>query len=117
MNRMASTANPVLVGLLLVAAGVPCAFAQEAPAKHDMSPEARILPGPPAPDSFIPDHHYPDTYSAKDQLGIYANVADGGTRHTNPNPTGVPAVEAGIRMYDRGAYTPRPTWLAATSKC
>ena len=79
MNRMASTANPVLVGLLLVAAGVPCAFAQEAPAKHDMSPEARILPGPPAPDSFIPDHHYPDTYSAQDQLGIYANVADGGT--------------------------------------
>ena len=44
MNRKSSTANPFLVGLLLLAAGVPCAFAQE-PARlptesHDMSPEA-----------------------------------------------------------------------------
>jgi hypothetical protein len=105
MKRKASTANPVLVGLLLLAAGVPCAFAQEAGDKHSMSPEARLLPGPPAPGSFIPDPVYPEPYDAQAQLDVY------GTKHPNLNPTGAPAIAAGIRMYDRGAYTPRPTWL------
>lgn len=108
MNRKSSTANPLLVGLLLMVAGLPCAFAQAAAddsQKHDMSPEAKLLPGPPAEGSFIPDPVYPQPYDAQAQLDVY------GAKHMNPNPTGVPAVELGIRMYDHGAYTPRPTWL------
>src|SRR5438128_3406251 len=108
MNRKSSTANPLLVGLLLMAAGLPCAFAQAAAddsQKHYMSPEAKLLPGPPAEGSFIPDPKYPDSYDAQAQIDIYDK------KHMNPNPTGVPAVELGIRMYDHGAYTPRPTWL------
>jgi len=107
MNRKSSIANPFLVGLFLLAAGVSGAFAQEPPdsQKHDMSPEAKLLPGPPAEGSFIPDPVYPEPYDSQAQLDVY------GTKHMNPNPTGVPAVEVGIRMYDHGAYTPRPTWL------
>src|SRR5689334_12972484 len=111
MNRTISTA------LLLILLGVPCAFAADDDTKtHAMSPEARLLGDlehieAPPDGWFKPEPKYPQPYSSKDQLGVYANVADGGTRHTNPNPTGVPAVEEGIRMYDRGAYTPRPTWL------
>src|SRR5437867_2029830 len=110
MNRKASPANPLLVALLLLVIGVPYAFAQAAAddkKNHDMSPEAKILPGPPAEGSFAPDPVYPEAYNAKDQLEIYSK------RHMNPNPTGVPPVELGVRMYDRGAYTPRPTWLGA----
>lgn len=109
MNRKSSTANPFLVGLLLLAAAAPGAFAQETPPpdsqKHDMSPEAKLLPDPPAEGSFVPDPVYPQPYDPQAQLDIY------GTKHLNPNPTGVPAVQWGIRMYDRGAFTPRPTWL------
>jgi hypothetical protein len=70
-----------------------------------MSPEAKLLPGTPDKNSFMPDPEYPDPYDAKAQIDIY------GAKHLNPNPTGVPPVELGIRMYDRGAYTPRATWL------
>ncbi|HEX7679172.1 MAG TPA: hypothetical protein VF713_13665 [Thermoanaerobaculia bacterium] len=108
MNRKTSIANPFLVGLLLLAVGVPCAFAQSAAddkKDHDMSPEAKILPGLPAADDFMPDPVYPETYDAQAQIDIYDK------KHMNPNPTGVPPVTLGIRMYDRGAYTPRATWL------
>lgn len=108
MNRKTSTTNPFLVGLLLLAVSVPCAFAQATDAEKkppEMSPEAKLLPGPPPADSFMPDPEYPEAYDAQAQLDIY------GTKHLNPNPTGVPPVELGIRMYDRGAYTPRATWL------
>jgi len=100
----------LLVGLLLLLIGVPCAFAQAAADDKkapDMSPEAKILPGPPAEGSFKPDPVYPEPYDAQAQLDIYDK------KHMNPNPTGVPPVELGVRLYDRGAYTPRPTWLGA----
>jgi hypothetical protein len=108
MNRKASTANPLLVGLLLLAVGVPCAFARAAAEDKkapDMSPEAKLLPGPPAEGSFKPDPVYPEAYDAEAQLHIYDS------KHMISNLTGVPQVELGIRMYDRGAYTPRSTWL------
>src|SRR2546423_7153487 len=108
MKRNASTANPFLVGLLLLAAGLPCAFAQSPPVDstaHSMSDAAKLLPGLPAEGSFIPDPVYPEPYDPQAQIDIYDK------KHLNPNPTGVPPVEIGIRMYDRGAYTPRPTWL------
>lgn len=105
MNRNAC-AKLSLAGLLVLILGVPCAFAaDDDPKAHDMSPEAKLLPGPPAPGSFIPDPVYPEPYDAQAQIDVYEK------RHANLNPTGVPAIAAGIRMYDRGAYTPRPTWL------
>jgi hypothetical protein len=104
MNRNAY-ANLSLAGLLVLVLGVPCALGAEDHPKHEMSPEARLLPGPPPPGSFIPDPVYPEPYDAQAQLDIY------GKKHPNLNPTREPAIEAGIRMYDRGAYTPRPTWL------
>src|SRR5947209_4403506 len=98
-------ANLSLAGLLVLILGVPCAFgADDDPKMHDMSPEAKLLPGPPADGSFTPDPVYPQPYDAQAQLDIYGNVIDKtGQRHMNPNPTGVPPVELGIRMYDRGA--------------
>src|SRR5216684_4460055 len=117
MNRKVSTKNPFLVGLFLLAAGVPCAVAQTTDAGKkapDMSPGATILPGPPAEGSFTPDPPYLDPYDANEQLKIYSTEPDENgklPRHMNPNPTGVPPVELGIRLYDRGAYTPRSTWL------
>lgn len=44
-----------------------------------------------------------EPYDAEAQLAIY------GAKHTNK--TAEPPVELGIRLYDRGAYTPRPTFL------
>src|SRR5437867_6835628 len=98
MNRKASPANPLLVALLLLVIGVPYAFAQAAAddkKNHDMSPEAKILSGPPAEGSFAPDPVYPEAYNAKHQLDIYD------ARHMNPNPTGVPPVELGDRKSTR----------------
>jgi hypothetical protein len=117
MNRKASTTNPFLVGLFLLAAGVPWAFAQTTDAGKkppDMSPGATLLPGLPVEGSFKPGPDYPEPYDANEQLKIYSTDPDEtgkSPRHLNPNPTGVPPVELGIRMYDRGAYTPRATWL------
>ncbi|MEA2414643.1 MAG: hypothetical protein QOI58_1300 [Thermoanaerobaculia bacterium] len=107
MNRKSSTANPFLVGLLLLSAAVPSAFAQEPPdsQKHDMDKQATLLPDPPAKELFVPDPEYPPGYDAQANLDVY------GTKHMNPNPTMIPAIAWGIRMYDHGAYTPRPTWL------
>ena len=110
MNRKASTGNILLAGMLLLLPGVPRAFAQASASDtkaHDMSPEAKIVPGPPAEGSFKSDPVYPQPYDPEAQLRIY------GAKHMIANPTGVPQVELGIRMYDRGAYTPRPTWLGA----
>jgi hypothetical protein len=107
MNLKASSGN---LGLLLLLLSVPCVFAQtgaDDKKAHDMSPEAKMLPGPPAEDSFKPDPVYPQAYDAYAQLHIYD------AKHMISNPTGVPPVELGVRMYDRGAYTPRPTWLGA----
>ncbi len=44
-------------------------------------------------------------YNADEQLAIY------GGKHMNR--TANPPVELGRRLYDRGAYEPRPTWLGA----
>lgn len=115
MNRRPWTANPLLLGLLLLAA---CALAAAADAsqpgageKHgpEMSPEARILgdpdhPDPPPAGSFTPDPTYDhEPYDAEAQLAIYEG------KHLNP--TAKPPVSLGRRLYDRGAFEPRPTWL------
>jgi hypothetical protein len=104
----------LLVGLLVVALGVPCSFADDPPPDkpgHDTSPEARLLPGPPPPDWFGPDPLYPQPYDAQEELAIYAprSSASGSGRHMNP--TAFPPVDLGLGLYDRGAYTPRPTFL------
>ena len=121
MNRKAWTANPLLLGLLLLALSAPCAFAggaadesQAAAGAHqgpEMSPEARVLgdpnhPDPPAEGWFKPDPDYTDEkYDAQAQLDIYDK------KHLNR--TANPPIELGRRLYDRGAYEPRPTWLGA----
>lgn len=118
MNKKAWTANPLLLGLLLLAWIVPCAFAGAADspqADHgekmgpEMSPEAKVLgdpdhPDPPAEGSFTPDPNYEnEPYDAEEQLAIYDS------KHMNK--TANPPIELGRRLYDRGAYKPRPTWL------
>lgn len=118
MNGKARSVHPLLLGLLLLAAGAPGSFAAEADPPHagsgpEMSPEARLIgdpdhPDPPAEGSFAPDPVYEGEegrYDAEAQLDIY----DG--KHLNP--TADPPVSLGRRLYDRGAYEPRPTWLGA----
>ena len=128
MNRPTWTAN-VSLGLLLLALTVPCAFAaaqpdaaseaeteagQEGKKVPEMSPEARLVAGPPAEGSFGPDPTYDEPYDAEAQLAIYQTAtftAEGKTikdgKHMNP--TAQPFTR-GRRLYDRGAYTTRSTF-------
>ena len=116
MNGRAWTATPLPVGLLLLALGVPCTAAAQAGADGEKkgpetSPEARILgdpdhPEPPAEGSFSPGPAYEgEHYDAEAQLAIY------GAKHLNR--TAKPPIVLGRRLYDRGAYEPRPIWLGA----
>jgi hypothetical protein len=112
MNRRIWTA------LLLIVLGIPCAFAADDDKKaRDMSPQAKLLGDlqhieAPPDGWFGPEPPFKEPYDPQKQLAIYGNISDypKDGRHANPNPTGAP-VEVGVRMYDRGAYTPRPTWL------
>jgi hypothetical protein len=127
MNGRARTAKAIPIGLLLLALGVPGAFAADAPpaagagakcpvqqveaaeasqgpaTTPKMSPEASLLPDTPtAPDAFACDPSY-RPYDAKEELAIYQG------KHLNE--TANPPVVLGLRLYDRGAYAPRPTLL------
>src|SRR6478672_2406615 len=132
MNGKAWIANPLLLGMLWLALGVPCALATDAAdakqneaadgkkgdapcvskpkpfdvsnshKEHEMSPEAKLLPEPPDPAWFISDPCYPEeAYDSKAELDIY------GARRAIDRPR--PPVELGLRLYDYGAYAPRPT--------
>jgi len=124
MNRKTWTTNPLLIGTLLLALGVPCIlFADDTKAddkdkkdapcvpkplhanegQHDMSPAARLLPDPPGAELFKADPCYTQPYNAEAELDVY--------RRRNMIDRPRPPVELGIRLYDRGAYTPRPTWF------
>src|SRR5215210_2134348 len=118
MNGKAWTANHLLAGLLLLVLGAPCALAAadddpQATAGEEKgpetSPEVRVLGDleeidPPAEGWFKPDPSYEnEPYDAEAQLAIY------GGRHMNRKAD--PPIELGRRLYDRGAYEPRPTWL------
>src|SRR5688500_7559307 len=92
-----------IAALLFVVILVPCAIADEAK-PPEMSPEAKLIELGDTKGWFKPDPDYTDQkYDADAQLAIY-----NGKRM---NKTANPPVELGIRLYDRGAYTPRPTWL------
>src|SRR4051812_23979733 len=109
MNRKACT-TLLLAALLVPALAVPRAFAADDEKKtHDMSPEAKILPEDQFDKNWFGKEPVYDAlpYSAKEQLDIY------GAKYMNK--TAVPPVELGNRLYDRGAYTPRPTWLGETN--
>jgi hypothetical protein len=87
---------------LVLLLGAATAFADDD--KHpEMSPEAKLLADRPPASLFGPDPVYDDPYDAEAQLAIY------GSKHLNKKAD--PPIELGIRLYDRGAYTPRPTWL------
>ncbi|HEX6159970.1 MAG TPA: hypothetical protein VF111_07375 [Thermoanaerobaculia bacterium] len=95
----------LLLAALLSLAAAPHAVADD---QHppEMSPEAKLLPEEPPREWFGPDPNYADEpYDAAAQLAIY------GAKHMNK--TAEMPVEQGIRLYDRGAYTPRPTFLGA----
>lgn len=112
MNRKLWT-TLFLAAVLLLA---PYAAADDPPPEKprekgepEMSPEAKIIgdahhPDPAIHTWFGPDPTYDhEPYDAEAQLAIY------GGKHMNPQAK--PPVELGIRLYDYGAYTPRPTWL------
>jgi hypothetical protein len=107
MNAKAWTPNLLLAALLVLAAGAPRAVADETP--PETSPGVKILGHleeveKPADGWFKPDPNYDnEPYDAAAQLAIY------GGKHMNK--TALPPVDQGIRVYDRGAYTPRPTFL------
>jgi hypothetical protein len=112
MNAKASIVTLFLGGLLSFVAGLPYAMAEETPPgpelvihPPEMSPGVRMLGELETTRGYFkPDPNYDDEkYDSAAQLAIY------GGKHTNK--TAHMPVELGIRLYDRGAYTPRPTWL------
>jgi len=128
MNGKTWIANPLLLGLLLLALGAPCAFAegaaeepQAAAAGEEKGPETssevKFLGDPnhldaPAEGWFKPDPKYEhEPYDAEAQLAIYGPQSSPGKPGKHLNRTANPPVELGRRLYDRGAYEPRPTWL------
>jgi hypothetical protein len=100
MNAKRSTAL-LFTALLCLAAFA--AVADDQPPQ--MSPEAKLIgPIEDAKGWFKADPTYDhEPYDAEAQLAIYAG------KHMNK--TAEPPVQQGIRLYDRGAYTPRPTFL------
>jgi hypothetical protein len=133
MNGKAWTANPFLIGLLVIVLGTPAILAGDdkasndvsptdqaaapgvqqdpcvpkalppASADHTVDPAATLLPEAPDPSLFKSDPCYPKTYDSAAELEIY-----GGKRAiVRPQPP----IQWGLRLYDYGAYTPRPTWL------
>jgi hypothetical protein len=118
MNGKAWTANPLLIGLMLVL-GAGCASVHPVEPKdlcvpkplppnsgeHTMSPEARMQTEPADPNSFKADPCIKDPYDSKAELDIY------GAKTMIDRPR--PPIEFGRRLYDLGAYPPTPTWLGA----
>jgi len=138
MNRKAWTARPLLFAALLLVVGAPAAFAASPPcdiapadeppppdwavanpSPPEMSPEAKLLGSieeveAPAAGWFIADPtRYDGPYDAQAQLDIYDQQKTAGGPGKHMNPTANPPFVLGRRLYDRGAYLPRPTWLGA----
>lgn len=109
MNLKTWTAKPSRrLGLLLVALVLPGTLAGAAEDPPEMSEGVELLGelhdlDPPAEGWFKPDPTYEEPYDAEAQLAIYDDK--------HPNRTANPPVQLGRRLYDRGAYEPRPTWL------
>jgi hypothetical protein len=125
MNGKAWTANPLLIGLIVVVLGTTANLAAEddtdqatAPVKqdpcvpkplppastdHTVDPAARLLPDAPDPSLFKPDPCYTQPYDSAAELEIYG----GKKMIVRPQPP----IQWGMRLYDYGAFTPRPTWL------
>ena len=107
MNAKARSVNLLLCGLLCAVALCVAADDKKPP---EMSPEATMLgdlehvEAPPGGWFREAGRQFEEApYDPEAQLAIY------GGKHLNP--TALPPIQRGIRLYDRGAYTPRPTWL------
>lgn len=108
MNAKASTTHLLLAALLVLATALPL-VAADAETPPETAPGVTILGHleeveKPPDGWFKADPNYDDEpYDAAAQLAIY------GGKHMNK--TAQPLIQQGIRLYDRGAYTPRPTFL------
>jgi len=104
MNAKA-IAHLFLSALFVLVVGVPRAVADDTPEMTGAKLVGNLeeLEAPPEgwfkADPIYPEHEY----DGDAQLAIYGN------KHMNK--TAKMPVELGINLYDRGAYTPRPTWL------
>jgi hypothetical protein len=110
MKRRYWIATSFLAALLVLARGASAADEPQPAADrgkdvHEMSPEARILPGTPGAESFGAQPSYTEPYDANAQLAIF------GSKHMDR--TAFPPIDLGLQLYERGAYSPRPTWLGA----
>jgi hypothetical protein len=133
MNRKSWTATPFLAGLLLLVLGAPRVLAGDGKTGNDISPDqaatpvkqdpcvpkplppastdhtvdksATLLPDAPDPNLFKPDPCYLDPYDSKAELDIFSGK--------RPIVRPQPPIQWGLRLYDYGAYTPRPTYLGA----
>jgi hypothetical protein len=125
MNGKNRTADRLLVALLLLVLGIPAVFAAEPPAgaagdagdaeqagekkAPETSPGVELLGHledlePPAEGWFLPDPTmYNGPYDPQAQLDVY------GGKYLNK--TAQMPLDWGVRLYDRGAYTPRPVYL------
>jgi hypothetical protein len=105
MNRKNWTAIPLLSALLLTLAARPV-FADDGKKPTEMSPEATPVEVDPIAEGWFspgPEATYEaQAYDPQAQEEIYSK------KYLNKAS---PALGLGMRMYDRGAYTPRPTWL------
>lgn len=115
MREKAWIANPLAIGLLLLLVGAAPGPADadsdgDSDAEHgakapiEMSPEARLVEEDDIGALFAPPPNYDDhTYDADANTGIY--------RDKHALKTADPPILIGRRLYDRGLYTPRPTYL------
>jgi len=93
----------IFFALLVLALASPCAFADD----HQMSPDATLVPEGPHANWFKPDPKYTEPYNAAEELKVFSGKY--------MNKTAFPPVDLGTQLYERGQYTPRPTWLGETN--
>src|SRR5438445_9380341 len=94
-----STAPLLLIAALALTSGA----AADDNKPPEMSPEVKLLPGTPGPESFGAQPEYTAPYDAGAELAVY--------NKKYMNKTAFPPVDLGQQLYERGYYEPRRTYL------